>query len=252
MIDEPFASGNSLLHRLDPRLKLVFTALWAFVVALSSGFPTLVAAFSISVFLPFIARLNAKEVFKRVAAVNGLVVFFWIVVPFTYEGSALFHIGPFTASREGVVLCAQITLKSNAILSAFIAMIATSSLAVIGHALHHLHAPDKIVHLTLLSYRYAFVIEQEYHRLLRAIKMRGFIPKTNMHTYRTYAYLVGMLLVRAFAHAERVQQAMLCRGFQGKFYCLRHFQFSNRDLVAIAPMAALLIGLVSIEWITTV
>ena len=97
-------------------------------------------------------------------------------------------------------------------------------LATLGYALNRLRVPDKIVHLLLMTYRYVFVLEQEYQRLMRAVKIRGFQPATNLHTYRTYAYVVGMLFVRAAERAERVQQAMLCRGFKRKFYCLQEFK----------------------------
>jgi len=106
-----------------------------------------------------------------------------------------------------------------------------------------------MVHLLLLTYRYVFVIEQEYQRLVRATKIRGFRSRSNMHTYRTYAYLIGMLFVRASERAERVHQAMLCRGFKGKFYCLREFSFSRLDFVWSALMAIAVIGLGIVEWV---
>ena len=67
--------------------------------------------------------------------------------------------GPFNAAREGVALAAQITLKSNAIVIAFMALVATMPFATAGHALHRLGVPDKIVHLLLMTYRYIFVLE---------------------------------------------------------------------------------------------
>ena len=54
----------------------------------------------------------------------------------------------------------------------------------------------------------------EYERLVRSAKIRGVEPRSNMHTYKTYAYLLGMLFVRAAARAERVQQAVEL-GFDG-------------------------------------
>ena len=119
MIREPFAIGNSLIHSLDPRLKVIIATAYSFVVALSTQFTTLLAALALSILLIGLARLNAREVAKRVAVVNGLVVFFWVVLPLTFPGEMLFHVGPLAVTRSGVLLAAQITLKSNAILLAF-------------------------------------------------------------------------------------------------------------------------------------
>jgi cobalt/nickel transport system permease protein len=108
--------------------------------------------------------------------------------------------------------------------------------------------PDKIVSLLLITYRYIFVMKQEFERLSRAAKARGFRPKTNIHTYRTYAYLVGMLLVRAVERAERVHKAMICRGFRGKFYSLHKFSVSLPDLVWSVVFGVLLVIVELIEW----
>jgi cobalt/nickel transport system permease protein len=169
------------------------------------------------------------------------------VIPFTFPGQALFRIGPFGAAREGIELAAQITLKSNAIVLAFMAMVATMSIAASGHALHRLQVPAKIVHLLLMTYRYIFVLEQEYLRLARAACIRGFQPSTNLHTYRTYAYLVGMLFVRAIERAERVRWAMLCRGFKGKFYCLQEFKIDSGSLFFLLIMTAATLGIIALE-----
>ena len=247
MLREPFAVGDSSLHRLDPRIRLVAAAAFSCVVALCREFPALLAALFLSLALVALARLGMGEVLRRLLVVNGLVVFIWAVIPFTFPGEPLVRLGPFGAAREGVQLAAQITLKSNAIVLAFMALVATMSLATAGHALHRLRVPDKIVHLFLMTYRYIFVLEQEYHRLVRAASIRGFRPGTNLHTYRTYAYLVGMLFVRAVERAERVRWAMLCRGFKHKFYCLQEFKVGPRSVVFFSLMAAALAGIVALE-----
>jgi cobalt/nickel transport system permease protein len=248
MISEPFALGNSLLHRADPRIKVIFASLYSFAVAMLNRFPSLTAALFISVVLIFLARINLRELGARLLIVNGLVLLFWLLLPLTFKGEHIFSVGPFAVSGPGIVYAAQITLKSNAILLAFIASAATSSLVTLGHAMNRLHVPEKIIHLLLLTYRYVFVIEQEYRKLCLAAKVRCFAPKTDMHTYRTYSYLLGMLFVRAAARAERVHQAMLCRGFKGKFYCLSEFSLTRTDMILAVLMAGALIVLEMLEW----
>jgi cobalt/nickel transport system permease protein len=247
MISEPFAIGESMIHRLDPRIRLSLTVLYSFVVALSYQFSVLILALSLSSILILISRLKIQEVLKRLVIVNALISLLWLVLPFTFKGEALTRIGSFAIYRPGVVLAAQITLKSNTILLAFIALIATMSFATLGHAMHRLRVPEKIVYLLMLTYRYIFVIEEEYLRLTRAAKIRGFQPGTNLNTYRTFSYVIGMLFVRAAARAERVHQAMRCRGFKGKFYSLQEFQTNVTSWVFAIMMTAIIVGLVVIE-----
>jgi cobalt/nickel transport system permease protein len=86
--------------------------------------------------------------------------------------------------------------------------------------------------------------------MMRAIKTRGFVPKTRMHTYKTYAYLIGMIFVRSTDRAQRVHQAMICRGFDGHFHSLVRFSMKKPDYTALPFMVAALAGLEVLEWIS--
>jgi cobalt/nickel transport system permease protein len=88
----------------------------------------------------------------------------------------------------------------------------------------------------------------EYRRLIKAVKIRGFHPGNNLHTYRTYAYLVGMLLVKSYERAERVRAAMLCRGFRGKFYDLREFELRTTDIIVMFLMLIGISGIALLQW----
>ena len=232
---------------IDPRHRIVAAVLFSFTVAVSDAFVTLLAAIVFSVFLIGMARLNLQAVMRRMLIVLGFILLIWVVLPFTYDGDTLWHIGSLHLMRPGVVLSGRITLKSITILLALITLVATMPVNTMGYALNSLGLPDKIVYLLLITYRYFFVIEQEYDRLVRAAKIRGFYPRTNIHTYRTYAYLIGMLFVRASVRANRVHKAMQCRGFKGNFYSLRVFPPHRRNVIFSSVMTGFVIGLICLE-----
>ncbi len=238
MIEEPFAAGSSVLHGIDPRLRVSAAVLYSFVVALSYDITTLFLSLSLSILLTIAARPGFKMVVKRLFVLSGFLTLLWVVLPLTYPGEIYFKTGPFAFSEPGVLLAFQVTLKSISLVLAFMALLATMSTAVLGHSLNRLKLPDKLVHLFLLTYRYIFVLELEYQRLIRAARIRNFHPKTNMHSYRTYAYLVGMLFVRASERAKRVHHAMICRGFNGRFHALAHFPAKGRNNMVFAIIMA--------------
>lgn len=248
MITETFAFGDSAIHRIDPRLRVLAGALYSIVVALAGRFSMLGAALVLALVMVPVARLSPAAVLKRLTMVNSLVLLLWVILPFTYEGTALFHAGPLTATREGVLLCTTITLKSNAIVLWSIVFFSTMPVALLGHALNRLRIPVKLVALLLMTYRYIFVLESELAQLVRAARMRCFSPKTNLHTYRTYAYMVGMLLVRAAEQGERVHQAMLCRGFSGKFHSLTEMSFKPSDKIWAASLGGIIFLLAILQW----
>jgi len=249
MLQEPFAFGNSFVHQLDPRIRLMTACVYSIVVALSRNFQVLTAAVLISFVLVMLAQLSARESIKRIIVVNSFTVLLWLVLPLTYHGPIALTLGPLTIYNAGIVIAAQITLKSNAILLALLALVTTMNFSILGYALNWLHVSDKIVHLLLMTYRYVFVIDQEYQRLIRAARIRGFQPGTNLHTYKTYAYLVGMLLVRSVVRADRVYKAMLCRGFKRKFYCLHEFNAGKHERLFVTAMAGVILVLIYLEWL---
>jgi len=250
MIEE--ISGNdSIVYRLDPRVKIVIAILFSVLAAVSNRFVVLIAAFVVGIIILFSTGIQIKEVFKRLVPVNTLLIFLWLFLPFTFAGEHLFSIGPLTGTREGVLFAFRITIKSNSIMLMLITLAASTSIFTIGHAMHQLGMPKKLVHLFFFTYRYLHVMYKEYTRLINSMKIRGFKPKTDLHTYKSYAYLIGMLLVRGFDRSQRVHNAMICRGFRGKLYSLSSFSISKADIIAFILMAGIILILGILEWTQT-
>ena len=247
-IQEAFSEGTSLIHRLDPRGKIIIAAGFAILVAVAKTFPAALAGLALALAGLTMARLPMQKVLAKLLVVNGFVLFLWIILPWTYPGEAVWRLGPLVATRQGIAVSVLITLKSNAIIIGLIALIATVPVITLGQAMHAMRLPDKLCHLLLFTYRYLYVFEVEFQRLVQAMKIRGFQPRTNLHTYRSYAYLAAMLLVRSFDRADRVFQAMLCRGFCGVFYSLQTFAWQRRDGIFLTVCLLVLAALLYVEW----
>lgn len=246
-----FGHAHSFVHRLDPRSRIVVAVLLSLVMAVSGRMSVLCIGLAGGGVLVALARLKLSQLFWHLAAVNGFMLLLWVILPVSTHGAMVARWGPFTVTREGLLHALTITLKSNAIVLTCIALLATMDLVTLGHALHHLGLPDKLVHVFLFTVRYFDILHREYHRLARAMKVRCFRPRTNRHTYRSYGSLVGMLLVNSFDRSERVMAAMKCRGFKGQFYILRHFRFAGRDLAFACAAGLFLVLLGVLQWTLT-
>ena len=251
MIEE-LSNGDSFIKRLDPRIKIVVVFLFSVVTAVSSRLPVLMWALSLSLLIVLTAKVSARELIRRLIPVNMLILFLWLFLPITFAGQPLFYLGPLPVTQEGVMYATQISVKSNAIMLMLIALVASTPIFTMGHAMHELKIPNKIVHLFFFTYRYIHVMHREYDRLANSMKIRGFRPKTNLHTYKTFAYMVGMLLVRSFDRAQRVHNAMLCRGFKGNLYSLSKFSLKRKDIVSLIFMLTVIIFMGVLEWKKTI
>ena len=246
------ASGDSIIHKLDPRTKLVSVLLFSMVVAAAGRFPVLLWALALGLLIAGTARVPVIELCRRLIPVNLLMIFLWLFLPFTFQGEPLFYLGSLAVTREGVLYATRISIKSNAMMLMLIALVASTPIFTLGHAMHALRLPPKLVHLFFFTFRYIHVMYREYLRLVNSMKIRGFTPRNNLHTYRTVAYMVGMLLVRSFDRAHRVHNAMLCRGFKGNLYSLSKFSLNKRDVASLILMATVMLILGILEWKKTI
>jgi cobalt/nickel transport system permease protein len=239
MIEEPFAAGNSLLHRRDARVKILAACALIMVMALTESFLVAAAGLISASLLLLSARLQAGPVLRHLLAANLFSLFLWLTLPLTYGGDTLTALGPFALSIAGIRLSALITLKTNAIVLILLALLSTSNVASLGHGLEGLAVPPKLCFMLLSTYRYIFVIHQEYQRLQRAARMRGFVARTNLHTYRTFSHLFAMTLVKSWNRARRVHHAMILRGFHGQLIPLRQPQLAGSDYLFLLALLIL-------------
>ena len=230
-MDETFSHGNSLLHKRAPKVKIIAAATFIAVVAISKSFVVVAMALCIAIILQLFARLDPLAVAKRLLAVNTFTLFLGLTLPLTYGGEDFVQLGPLSLSVDGLWLTLLITLKTNTMVLSLIALLGTSTIANLGHALETLHVPKRLCFLLLFSYRYVFVIHQEYQKLSRAAAMRCFVPATTVHTYRTVGYLFGMTLVKSWNRATRIHQAMLLRGFNGQLIPLDRQAVDKNDYI---------------------
>ncbi|OGR22353.1 MAG: cobalt ECF transporter T component CbiQ [Desulfobacterales bacterium RIFOXYA12_FULL_46_15] len=249
MIEEPFAQGTSFIHNMEPRIKILAAFALSLAASLCSHFSIIRVYLLISVILVTAARLNFGALAKRLKPLFLFLSMIWFILPLTFEGRVLYHYGRIRITEPGILLSAMITFKSITIVLVFTALVATMTVASLGNGLHRLHLPDKLVFLLLMCYRYIAVIEEEYNRLLRAAKFRGFIPRTDLHSYKTFACLAGMLFVRASLRAQRVHKAMLCRGFNGKFHTLDVFLPNRFNSIFLRAIVCMSLGLFIYEQI---
>lgn len=237
--------GLAPLQSIDPRARLALAALFSVCVAMAQTFLTCVLGLTLGCALLVPAQPSFGQLLRRLAAVNFFVVFLWCVVPWSTSGKTVLVWGAFTVTDAGLRLSLLVSLKANAICALFTALTAGMDSATMGHALRRLGCPHHLAWLLLFMGRYIHVLGEEWHSLMTAARLRCFRPRSNAHTWRTLATLLGLLLVRGHDHVRRVHEGMLLRGFTGSFRPLDDFRWRPRDTVVTL---ALLVCIVFLIW----
>ncbi len=250
MIDEPFATGSTLFHKRDPKIKIIGTTAISMVLALCTSIPVAATGCIITAILLSFSRPNFKLLSRRLIQVNIFTLFIWITLPLTYGKGETIQLSFLNIHLDGIRMAALISLKTNGILFCFLALLATSSTSSLGHGLEKLGVPRKLSFLFLFTYRQLFVIHQEYLRLQRAAKLRGFTPNNSLHTYQTYSHLFGMTLVKSWNRGERIHQAMILRGFNGRLIPLTQPQPGKADYYFLFVMLLISLFLAGLSFVS--
>ncbi|MEL6127359.1 MAG: cobalt ECF transporter T component CbiQ [Pseudomonadota bacterium] len=228
---------------IDPRIRIVMTGFFAVATVSLAQIPPLLVSLTIAVWMLRASHLPMRRTLRQVATMDSFLILMIFLLPFTTPGTPMLTLFGFAASWEGLHLAIVITLKANAVMIAALALLTTMEVTTLGQALRALRVPTALVHLMLFTLRYIDVLGTESRRLRTAMRARGFRPGTNMHTYRSYGYLVGMMVIRALDRSERIMDAMKCRGFAGRLPLLEMFRTTAGDWVALTGLAFGLAGL---------
>jgi cobalt/nickel transport system permease protein len=230
--------GETFVHRLDARVKVIATMLFLFTVI---SFPryevaSLVPFFLLPVLLTTMGEIPILFIIKKVLIVSPFAILIGIFNPFLDTSIVAVVAGiPISA---GVISLLSILMKFALTVSAALLLVATTSFPGVCHALRKIGLPPLFVSQLLFLYRYLFVLMEEAMRIIRARDMRSFGSRGA--GIRVFAWLIGTLLVRTVDRAERIYCAMLSRGFQGDIPTLRQAHIRTTDLACLAAIVAFL------------
>lgn len=233
------AARDTAASRLDPRGKVLATAAFVAVVA-SFGRHELVRLAPLALFPLGLAALGDvpwRPLLARLALASPFALGVAAFEPLLDRGPAV-ALGPLTVSA-GALGGATILAKFALALSAALLLVATTGFDAVCAALQRLGAPRLAVAQLALVYRYLFVLGGEAGRVLRAHALRS--PARPRPGLRAAGALLGQLLLRALARAERIHVAMRCRGFDGRLPLRRAARLGRRDLAFALAVAALLV-----------
>ena len=233
--------GHSLIHHLDPRIKVVVTI--AFIISnafLPDGaWIAFVLAWAFVLFANALSGLGIGFTFRRsfIALPFALAA---ITVLFSIPGESVasfrFMMWDLTITDAGLLRFVSIVIRSWLSVQMAILLVAATEFPKIVHALNHLRIPTIITVIISFLYRYLFVLADEVLRLLRARQARsaaaaGKNPGGNvLWRARIAGHMAGQLFLRSYERSDRIYNAMLSRGYKGELMTIHPHHFHQSDL----------------------
>jgi cobalt/nickel transport system permease protein len=241
--------GNSFLHHLDARAKLVMTLAFIFCAIFTpTGRYDVFALLG----LLLVVALAASRLSPRLVLGRSLLAlpFTLAALPmlFRHEGADVFQVPLFgwTATDTGLEVVSSIMLRSWLSVLAATILTATTESDLLLRGLRSFGVPRLLVGTISFMWRYVFVIVDEAGRLMTAREARSARPSGKLGgsfawRAKVAGSMVGSLFLRSLSRSERVYVAMLARGYNGEMLSLERTRITSRDAAAaLITIAAVL------------
>ena len=249
--------GNSLIHSLDPRMKIILSLTLIVIVFLVEslwGYVLLAAFLGIVVYL---AHVGAKSVLRSLRPLLFIIVFTFILNMFFYNGpTVLFQWGSVKLSEEGIFRAVLIVLRLVFLIFSTSLLTLTTSPMQLTDGMESLLKPlnrirfpvHEMAMMMSIALRFIPTLAEETDRIMKAQMARGaeFDSGNIIKKARNMIPLLVPLFVSAFKRADELALAMESRCYKGgegrtKMKVLR---FEARDWIALCVTAAVSAALV--------
>ncbi|ADI74727.1 cobalt ABC transporter, inner membrane subunit CbiQ [Methanohalobium evestigatum Z-7303] len=213
---DAYSEIESVIHNFDPRAKIITFTVLIFSFAFIESLTVAMFAVLFSVSLIFISKLPIEFVYARLKYPIIFIFAIFVIMCFTVEGNIIIDSYFVSVTLEGLKIGLLIFLRATAALIIAFLMLATNRFDTVIKALYMLKLPNAVVQMIVFSYRYIFVLVDEFQNMKKSMSAKGFEIKANRYGLSTIGNLIGMLLVKSYERGERVHKSMISKGYEGK------------------------------------
>jgi cobalt/nickel transport system permease protein len=223
---EKLSAGGTCIHRLHPTVKLLAAAVFIVTVvsfnryALGRLVPyifytALLAALSETPYSVLLKRFLVALPFCLFAGISNVI----------FDRTAAFAVGGVTVSY-GLISLFTILFKTYLCVMAVLILVSVTPFSDLTSTLRCLRIPNIFIIMFEMTYRYIGVLLHEAYNMNIAYLLRS--PAKKGIEMRDMGSFSGQLLIRSFDRADRVYNAMKCRGYAG--YALQTIPQDSRRL----------------------
>ena len=218
--------GNSLIHRLDPRTKLIMLVVYIVALFMATGWAGYGLLFAFLVYVIKISTIPVKSIVKGMKPLVLILVFTGILnLFFTQEGTLLVDFWIIKIYSGGISRAAMMVARILMLITCTFLLTYTTSPIALTDGLEALMGPLKKVGVPVhelsmmmcIALRFIPTLIEETDKIMCAQKARGadFENGSLMDRARALIPILVPLFISAFRRADELATAMECRCYQG-------------------------------------
>lgn len=255
-----FFPGKSIVHRLDPRMKIVLTGVFIALLFMAKSMLALAVGivFMLGAFL--ISQIPLRLMIKSIKPIIPIIIFTAVLnLFFIRTGDTLLHFWIIRITTDGLETSIFMVVRIVCLIIGTSLLTYTTSPIALTDAIERLLSPLKKIKVPVhelammmtIALRFIPTLIEETDKIMSAQKARGADMETGSLIQRAKA-LVPILIplfVSAFRRAEELAMAMECRCYHGGDgrTRLKQLHIAPRDFVAFFVTAVFLAGVILIN-----
>ena len=251
--------GQSIIHRLDPRTKLIMLVVYIVALFLAESWVSYGLMFLFLVTVIWLSTIPLKSILRGMKPLVMILIFTGVLnLFFTQEGEVIFHFWILTMTTGGLSRAVMMMSRILMLITGTFLLTYTTSPIALTDGLESLMKPlNKIgvpVHelsmMMCIALRFIPTLIEETDKIMSAQKARGadFETGSLMERARALIPILVPLFISAFRRADELATAMECRCYQGgegrtKMKLLHYHREDFLSYGVGAALVAVVIGL---------
>lgn len=217
--------GNSLLHKLDARIKIVLMVLLMAAVFFSNNYFSMGLMLAVTVCIVLVSRISIKIIFKGIKPILFIVLLTSILNLFYGSGEPIVQWWIFKITADGINKCIFMSLRIILLIIAGLMLTYTTTPTVLTDAVESLLKPLSRLKIDIHSFamvmtialRFIPTLIEEVNKIISAQKSRGADLDSGGMLKRLKALIPVLipLFVSSFRRAGELADAMECRCYRG-------------------------------------
>ncbi len=249
--------GKSVIHRLDPRIKILLTTLYIVMLFMAKGFVGLTLGIVYLAIAFTLSRIPFRMMLKSIKPILPIIIFTGLLNLFFLDGGdVIFDWWIFTITTESIKSMIFMAVRIILLICGTSLLTYTTSPITLTDAIERILSPlqkikvpaHEIAMMMTIALRFIPTLIEETDKIMSAQKARGADMESGnfLHRAKALVPILIPLFVSAFHRAEELALAMECRCYRGGDgrTRMRQLKTTYLDYVTLAVTLVFMAGVV--------
>lgn len=254
-----FFPGSTLIHKMDPRMKILLTFGYIIVLFIAKGILSYLAIFGWLAVSVYVSRIKPSVILKGIKPLIFVIALTGILNMFYTPGKELVSFWIFTITYDGIYTAIFMIVRIIMLITGTFLLTYTTSPILLTDGIENLMNPLKklkvpvheLAMMMTIALRFIPTLIEEADKIMSAQKARGADFESGSIIKRAKALipLLVPLFISAFRRADELATAMECRCYRGGEgrTRLRQLKYHSRDAAALAFSAVIWGGVIALR-----